>query len=412
MERAWQDLAYAVRVLLKKPGFTAVSIITLTLGIGASTAIFSVVNAVLLGPLPYPEPRRLVTLRSNQSLPDLDDIKQQSRAFEEFGGITLQGLDFTGEAEPLQVQAGLVNSDLFGALGVVAAMGRTISDQEDRYGGPAVVVLSNAFWQQHLAGDPAVIGKSIPLSGNSYTIIGVMPASFRMPETAVDLWAPLRVVNPLAAKFRGVHFLRTYFRLTPGTTISRAQAEMEGIDRWLAEQYPDENKGRHTLLIPLLDRVVGSVRPALLILFGSVLLVLLIACANFANLLLGRAASRRQEVVIRSALGASRWRLVRQLMSESVLLSIAGGAGGLVLARLGLNLLLWLKPRDLPRLADITIDGWVLVFTFGAAILIGVIFGGIPLLAGSRLNANAALKEGGRGATEGPAGHRTRSLLV
>src|SRR5262249_24090868 len=352
MERAWQDLSYAARVLLKKPGFTTVAIVTLALGIGASTAIFSVVNAVLLGPLPYPQPSRLVTLRSNQSLPDLDDIKQQSRAFEQFGGITLQALDFTGEAEPLQVQAGLVNSDLFGAFGVSAAMGRTISDQEDQYGGAAVAVLSHTFWQNHLGGDPGVIGKSIPLSGNSYTIIGVMPAGFRMPEAAVDLWAPLRVVNPLAAGFRGVHFLRTYFRLTPGTTIAQAQAETESIDNWLAQQYPDENKGRRTLLIPLLDRVVGSVRPALLILFGSVLLVLLIACPNFASLLLGPAASRRHEVVIRSALGASTWRLARQLLSESVLLSIAAGAGGLLLARLGLNLLLWLKPRDLPRLAD------------------------------------------------------------
>jgi putative ABC transport system permease protein len=412
MERTWQDFTYAVRVLLKRPGFAAVAVLTLALGNGASTAIFSVVNAVLLGPLPYPEPRRLVTLRSNQSLPDLDDIKQQSRAFAQFGGITLQALDFTGETEPFQVQAGLVNSDLFGALGLQAAIGRTISDQEDKYGGAAVVVLSHSFWQNHLAGDPAVIGKSIPLSGNSYTIIGVMPAGFQMPETPVDLWAPLRVVNPLAARFRGVHFLKTYFRLAPATTIAQAQAEMGAIDQWLAQQYPDENKGRHTLLIPLLDRVVGGIRPALLILFGSVLLVLLIACANFANLLLGRAASRRHEVVIRSALGASRWRLLRQLLSESILLSLVGGAGGLLLARLGITLLLWLKPTDLPRLSDIAIDGWVLAFTFGVAVLIGVVFGAIPLLAGARLDANQQLKEGGRGATDGPAGRRARSLLV
>jgi putative ABC transport system permease protein len=412
MERTLQDLAYAARSLLRKPGFAAIAVLTLTLGIGASTAIFTVVNALLLQPLSYPQPRRLVTLRSNQSLPDLDDIKQQSRAFEYFGGVTLQALDFTGEAEPLQVQAGLVNSDLFGALGVPTAIGRTIGDEEDRYGGPAVVVLGHDFWQAHFAGDPGVIGKTVPLSGNTYTIIGVMPPGFRMPEYAADVWAPLRVVNPLAAKFRGVHFLRTYFRLSPGASMQQAQAEIESIDNWLAEQYPDENKGRRSLLVPLLDRVVGNVRPALLVLLGSVLLVLLIACANFANLLIGRAASRRQEVVIRSALGASRWRLVRQMVTESLLLSVAGGAGGLVLARLGIYLLLWLKPKDLPRLSDVRIDELVLAFTLGAAVLIGVVLGIIPPMAASRSNAGDALKDAGRGATEGAAGRTTRSLLV
>jgi putative ABC transport system permease protein len=412
MERTLQDLAYAIRSLSQKPGFAAVAILTLTIGIGASTAIFSVVNAVLLQPLPYPQPRRIVTLRSNQSLPDLDDIKQQSRAFQYFGGVTLQALDFTGEAEPLQVQAGLVNSDLFSALGVLAAMGRTIGDEEDRYGGPAVVVLSHEFWEAHFGGDPAAIGKTIPLSGNTYTIIGVMPPAFRMPESAADVWAPLRVVNPLAAKFRGVHFLRTYFRLSPGDSIRQAQAEMESIDSWLAQQYPDENKGRRTLLVPLLDRVVGNVRAALLVLLGSVLLVLLIACANFTNLLLARAASRRQEVVIRSALGASRWRLVRQMLTETALLSVLGGAGGLILARLGLDLLLWLKPKDLPRLSDIGIDGSVLAFTFGVALLIGLVLGIIPPLAASRLNAGDALKDAGRGATEGMAGRTARKFLV
>src|SRR2546423_1317418 len=266
MQTILQDLRYGTRLLLKRPGFTLVAVITLALGIGATTAIFSVVNAVLLKPLPYPEPQRLVAIRGNQSLPDLDDIKAQSRMVEYFGGAVMQALDYTGEAEPLQVQAALCNADLFGALGARPLLGRVIAPDEDSKGGDRVVVLSHAFWQRHFGGDPGVIGRAMPLSGNSYTVIGVLPADFRMPREQPDVWAAVRVANPVASQFRGVHFLRTYLRLKPDVTINEAQSEMEAIDRRLAEAYPDENKDRHRVRIGLHELLVGNIRLPLLIL--------------------------------------------------------------------------------------------------------------------------------------------------
>lgn len=412
MESLLHDLRYSIRLLIKKPAFTALAFITLALGIGANTAIFSVVNCVLLRPLPYPRPEALVTMRSNQSVPDLDDIKSQSKSFEYLGGSVMQSLDYTGEAEPLQVQASLCNADLFKALGAQAAIGRVISDEEDRYGGAPVVVLSHGFWQRHFGGETNVIGKPVQISGNSYTVIGVMPADFVMPTEVPDLWASVRVVNPVAARFRGVHFLRNYLRLAPGVTLAQAQSEMDRIDAWLAENYPEENKNRHTVLLSLHDRVVANSRSALLILFGAVGLVLLIACANFANLLLARAAARRQELVIRAALGAGRGRLIRQMLTESTVLSMVGGAGGLVLAMWGVDVLTALKPANLPRLSSIGIDGWVLAFTLAVSILTGVAFGLVPAINATRLEAGEALKESGRTSTGGLARLRARSLLV
>jgi len=412
MNQLWQELRYGARMLAKRPGFTAAAVMTLALGIGANTAIFSVVNAVLLRPLPFPEPERLMTLRSNESLPDLEDISAQGRSFEAYGGATMQALAFTGEAEPLQVQAGLVNADFFKALGVSAEVGRTLAPEEDRYGGERVVVLSHGFWLRHFGGDRGVVGRRIPLSGEGYTVVGVMPPQFNTIGEDLDIWAALRVVNPLAAQFRGVHFLRTYLRLKPGATIEQARAELANIDRRLEQQYPEENKGRHRQLLSLHERVVGDARPALLILFGAVGLVLLVACANFSSLLLARAATRQQEIAIRTALGAARVRLALQLVTESVLLSLLGGGCGLVLAMWGIDLLLTLKPESLPLAGAVGIDARVLAFTFAVSVLTGVLFGLLPALAATRCDVNAVLKEGGRGASGGASRQRVRRLLV
>ncbi|HKQ04606.1 MAG TPA: ABC transporter permease [Blastocatellia bacterium] len=412
MQTLIQDLRYGLRLLLRRPGFTFVAVITLALGIGANTAIFSVVNAVLLKPLPYPEPSRLVAIRGNQSLPDLDDIRAQSQAVEYFGGAVVQALDYTGEAEPIQVQAALCNADLFSVLGARPLLGRVISPAEDVAGGERVVVLSHAFWQRQFGGDSGVIGRSIPLSGNSYTIVGVMPADFRMPREEPDIWAAVRVANPVAAQFRGVHFLRTYLRLKPGVTISAAQSEMAAIDQRLSEAYPDENKDRHRVLIGLHELLVGDIRLPLLILFGAVSFVLLIACTNFANLLLARAAARHREMVIRAALGARRWRLVRQLVVESVLLALLGGTLGVVLAMWGIDLLLALKPANLPRPVTIGIDGGVLAFTLMLSLLTGIIFGLLPAWSAASANVSEALKEGSRAATASITRQRLRGSLV
>jgi len=412
MDTIFKDIRYGIRSLLKRPAFAAVAVITLALGIGANTAIFSVINAVLLRPLSYEQPERLVTFRSNQSAPDLEDVIKASRTFTKFGGEVLAPLAYTAGAEPIQFQVGQVTGGYFDTLGVKAARGRYITSDDDKSGGPFVVVLSHDLWQRQFNGDSQIIGKPIPLSGNLYTVIGVMPAGFKSPRENAEAWTPVHISNPVAANFRGVHFLRTYGRLAPGVLLPAASAEMRLIDQQLAAQYPSENKNRSTVLISLQERIVGESRRALLILFAAVGLVLLIACANFANLLLARAAERGREIVIRTALGAGRWRIIRQLLTESILISLVGGAVGVVIAWWGTSLLIALKPENLPRLQEIDVDLRVFAFTLGVSILTGLIFGLLPAWTTSRVAASEGLKESGRSVSSSRAQQRVRSALV
>jgi putative ABC transport system permease protein len=406
------DLKFALRSLGKNPAFTLIAVLTLALGIGANTAIFSVVNGVLLRPLPYPEPERLVTLRSNQSVPELEDLQTQSQSFESMGGVSFQAADYSGGAEPIQIEVGLVASDFFKVLGGRAALGRTLTADDDRFGGERVPVLSHALWQRQFGGDPGIVGRNINLAGQSYTVVGVAAPDFRPPRTTLEAFAPIRVFYPVAAKSRGAHLLRVYGRLRPGVTMSAAQSELRVIDQRLAQANPEENKNRQSVLLSLHERMVGNIRPALLVLFGAVGLVLLIACANFANLLLARMASRTQELTVRAALGAGRGRLIRQVLVESIVLSVLGGAAGLLVGSWGMDALLALKPEDLPRVDSVHLDGAVLFFTMALALVTGLIFGLLPAWQATRVEIAGALGSAGRSVTSARSGFRSALVVA
>jgi putative ABC transport system permease protein len=412
LENLAQDARYSLRALTKSPGFAVVAILTLALGIGANTAIFSVVNSVLLRPLPYPDAARIVTTDSNESMPDLDDIRAESQSFDAIGSRSMQRLDYTGGASPMQVYVIAGDAGLYKVLGARPELGRMIGPADDIFGAAPVVVLSHAFWMSQFGGDPTAVGKQLTLSGNLYTIVGVMAPEFWLPHHPADAYSTLRIVYPVEAKERGVHILSALLHLKPGVTLVQAQAEMSAIDASLASAHPDHDANVHRTLVPLLDSIVGDTRAVILIFFGAVGLVLLIACVNFANLLLARAASRQREIAIRSALGAATGRLVSQMLTESIILSLAGGAAGIALAYAGLNGLLALAPEDLPRLSTIAIDGRVLAFTVAVSLFTGLIFGLLPAFSATRTHAGDALKEVGRTIAGSRASLRLRRLLV
>ncbi|HEY3040833.1 MAG TPA: ABC transporter permease [Pyrinomonadaceae bacterium] len=422
METLLRDIRYGVRSLLKRPGFTVIALIALALGIGANTAIFSLVNAVLLRPLPFAEPDRLVWMwgniknggnRASVSPLDFLDYRKENTTFEEFAGsfsIPVH-LNLTGSGEPARLTAAGVTGNYFQALGVKPALGRTFLPENEKPGSDEVAVLSYGLWQKRFGGDADIVKKKVVLDGRVCDVIGVMPQDFSFPQNA-ELWVPINFDISPGMKQRKAHFLRPIGKLKPGVTIAQAQADTDAIARRLAEQYPDSNTGWNLRLVSLREQLVGNTRPTLFILFGAVGFVLLIACANVANLLLVRAAGRQKEIALRTALGAGRFRIVRQMITESVLLALVGGTVGALLAMWGVDLLVTLSAGSIPPTAHVNIDATVLGFTLVISLLTGVLFGLAPALRTMKLNLSESLKEGGRSGSQGPQHNRTRSVLV
>ena len=411
-----QDLRYAIRTLGRAPGFTLVVLATLALGVGANTAIFSIVNAVLLRPLPYHEPDRVVLLWSHWtswtktwvSQPELADYQHQARSLEHVAAFSSTSFNLTGGpgSEPLRVRAAQVQAPMFDALGAQPILGRVFTADEDRPGRERVVMLTEGLWRTRFGSDPSIVGRTIDLDAAAYTVVGVLPASLRLPldyanRTFTQVWVPL-ALGPVDPQERGNHGLNALGRLKPGVTLSQAQAEIDTITRGFLQQYPDNYDQTFGLtLVPAPREVVGDIRPALLILLLAVGAVLLIACANVANLLLARAESRQKEIAVRVALGAGRRRIVRQLLTEAMLLSAAGGAAGVALAYALTQALVALDPLKIPRVQEIALDGRVLAFTAFVSALTGLLFGIVPALQASRADLQPVLKEGGRDSRAG-----------
>lgn len=428
MQSILQDLRYGLRILFKNPGFTAIAIITLGLAIGANTAIFSVVNAVLLRPLPFQDAERLVKVSiiegkeegtGSMSPADFLDYRDENQAFDYMAAYIPWGVTLVGEGDPERLSGALVSATFFSLLNAQAITGRTFLPEDDKLAAQRAIVLSYGLWQRRFASNPNVVGNAITLNGESFTIVGVMPRDFRFPNKT-ELWGlPRRIVPELPfntggdiLQLRGLQYLNVIARLKKGVSLEQAQTQMEGITARLREQFPQENSHKSIKLAFFQDYIVRGIKPALLLLLVVVGLVLLIACANIANMLLVKSTARQKEFAIRTALGASQVRLVRQLLTESILLAISGGALGLLLAIWGTDLLVAVSPTTTPRAQEINLDSTVLGFTVAVSLAAGILFGLAPVAQSFRLSLTDRLKEGSLSIVGGWRNQRMRSLLI
>ena len=422
-----QDLKYGLRMHGRNPGFTAVAVLTLALGIGANTAIFSLVNGVLLKPLPYPQPGQLMTVwgrftgiglpgdRNWISAPEFRDIKELSHSFSGLAAMSGVNFNIEGGAAPEHVEGAIVSPGFFSILGIQPARGRAFTSEESQPGRDQKLVLSYGLWQRRFGGDAAVVGRPMDVNGRSMTIVGVMPKGFNYPPPA-EMWQPLAFSkDDLAPDRRGSHGLRLLARIKPSLTLAQARDDMQRVTRTMVEQNPDYPYARFNfkvLLVPLLTQTVGDVQTALWVLCGAVGFVLLIACVNIAGLLLGRSSVRAREMAVRISLGASRRRIIRQLLVESILLSSVGGLAGLLIAPFALHGIIQMAGVTLPRMADVKVDGWVLLFALAVSLLTGLLFGLAPAFHSASGSPYQDLKEGGRTGSESGASGRLRRVLV